>query len=488
MLQSVASDPAEVQAVSRQLEAMHFQRADVQRAIADVCQLRSSSTFSSPLVNFSTAHNLKDAALEYLLLLLPESALPAGFQNKKPTMTARVHVSQDADALSRSWLAQTIHSDTGFPLPLVQEYLSLAKGDEGLCLDLLVQKSLYAADQGLDGLKRRNSDREGVETRRADEILALKSIYPDSVRQQGQRLVIELANGRAHFHVLYHPASTYPSPKVPPTLYCSTPAAGYINMYLTLQAYRILSTDLEPSLTEGHGVLLELLDILNELVPATLANPPSLLEALPRNPGKSTAPAQQPALAATTRPHQSRTQAGPLSSRPIPNNRMAADLEKLSSTSAYQKMLVARSTLPAWSRQQEIVDLIASNRVTLIAGATGSGKTTQVPTYVLDHEIRQGRGADCSIVVTQPRRLAAIGVATRVAEERISDVGQADSLVGYQIRGERKSGRNCRLLFMTTGVLLRTLGSGQSDLRSVSHVVSSEVTPSPALIVFQGRR
>ena len=78
-------------------------------------------------------------------------------------------------------------------------------------------------------------------------------------------------------------------------------------------------------------------------------------------------------------------------------------------------------------------------------------------------------GSTASIVITQPRRLSAIGVAARVSSERLDD-----GSVGYAIRGETKQTDKTKLLFCTTGVLLRRLASGDT-LESVTHVVVDEV-------------
>ena len=96
---------------------------------------------------------------------------------------------------------------------------------------------------------------------------------------------------------------------------------------------------------------------------------------------------------------------------------------------------------------------------------------TQVPQFILDDAIERGRGAVTSIICTQPRRISAIGVATRVAAERCEPLGQT---VGYQIRLESKRSSATRLLFCTTGVLLRRL-HGDKGLQGVSHVIVDEV-------------
>lgn len=80
-----------------------------------------------------------------------------------------------------------------------------------------------------------------------------------------------------------------------------------------------------------------------------------------------------------------------------------------------------------------------------------------------------GHGAEASIIVTQPRRISAVSVAARVSSERIDD-----GSVGYTVRGETKHSQATKLLFCTTGVVLRRLGSGD-QLKDVTHVVVDEV-------------
>ena len=90
--------------------------------------------------------------------------------------------------------------------------------------------------------------------------------------------------------------------------------------------------------------------------------------------------------------------------------------------------------------------------------------------FVLDELIATNQGARASIIVTQPRRLSAIGVAARVSAERLDD-----GSVGYAIRGESKHGPRTKILFCTTGVVLRRLGSGDK-LSDVTHVIVDEVS------------
>jgi len=101
--------------------------------------------------------------------------------------------------------------------------------------------------------------------------------------------------------------------------------------------------------------------------------------------------------------------------------------------------------LPISARKDEIVEAIGNHRVVVIAGDTGSGKTTQLPKMCLE----AGRGRNRLIGCTQPRRIAAVAVAERVAEE-LADPGR----VGYKIRFRDRTSRQTRIKFMTDGVLL----------------------------------
>ncbi|XP_074556601.1 DExH-box ATP-dependent RNA helicase DExH1 [Curcuma longa] len=134
-------------------------------------------------------------------------------------------------------------------------------------------------------------------------------------------------------------------------------------------------------------------------------------------------------------------------------------------------MLAFRERLPAYKMKDEFLTTVAENQVLVVSGETGCGKTTQLPQFILEQEIEQLRGADCSIICTQPRRISAISVATRIASERGESIGET---VGYQIRLEAKSSKQTRLLFCTTGVLLRRLVQ-EPDLAGVSHILVDEI-------------
>src|SRR5215467_7610799 len=123
--------------------------------------------------------------------------------------------------------------------------------------------------------------------------------------------------------------------------------------------------------------------------------------------------------------------------------------------------------LPVSQRKDEIAEVIRDHQVVVIAGETGSGKTTQIPKICLE----LGRGVDGQIGHTQPRRLAARTVAERIAEELGSPLGEA---VGYQVRFTDVSARDTLVKLMTDGILLNELARDR-DLRRYDTLIIDEV-------------
>jgi ATP-dependent RNA helicase TDRD9 len=125
--------------------------------------------------------------------------------------------------------------------------------------------------------------------------------------------------------------------------------------------------------------------------------------------------------------------------------------------------------LPILASKDEILMAISENPVIILQGDTGCGKTTQVPQYILDECYR--KQTDCNIVVTQPRKIAAISNGKRVAFERNCNVG---TLVGYQVGLKAKYDEQTRILYCTTGVLLQKLISSKT-MKAYTHVILDEV-------------
>ena len=115
-------------------------------------------------------------------------------------------------------------------------------------------------------------------------------------------------------------------------------------------------------------------------------------------------------------------------------------------TEEYYKLLEKRKLLPVWSSKNKILDLVEKNRIVIIQGETGSGKTTQIPQFLLESGYYGG------IVCTQPRRVAAMSIAKRVSQEMEVELGKQ---VGYTVRFDDKTSNDTLIKYATDGLLLK---------------------------------
>ncbi|KAI4117053.1 MAG: hypothetical protein LQ345_002635 [Seirophora villosa] len=145
-----------------------------------------------------------------------------------------------------------------------------------------------------------------------------------------------------------------------------------------------------------------------------------------------------------------------------------------SSTPSFTSMLQQRKCLPIWAFKDEILQTMSKHPVIIICGETGCGKSTQVPSFILEHELSWGKA--CRVYCTEPRRISAISLARRVSEElgeRKNEVGTSRSLIGYAIRLESRLVRETRLVYATTGIVIRMLES--DGLQEITHLILDEV-------------
>ncbi|MGH0122982.1 UNVERIFIED_CONTAM: hypothetical protein FKN15_077636 [Acipenser sinensis] len=153
------------------------------------------------------------------------------------------------------------------------------------------------------------------------------------------------------------------------------------------------------------------------------------------------------------------------------NSKLCRQFRNKQSSRRFLSMLQERQKLPAWQEKKNILEMLSRSQVLVVSGMTGCGKTTQIPQFILDDTLKGPAGKVANIICTQPRRISAISVAERVAQERAERLG---TTVGYQIRLETVKSSATRLLYCTAGVLLRRL-EGDTDLRGVTHVIVDEV-------------
>jgi pre-mRNA-splicing factor ATP-dependent RNA helicase DHX15/PRP43 len=113
-------------------------------------------------------------------------------------------------------------------------------------------------------------------------------------------------------------------------------------------------------------------------------------------------------------------------------------------TAKYFEILRKRRDLPVWRQQEEFAQTLRSHQTLVLVGETGSGKTTQIPQFVVDSGFLSKKMCVC----TQPRRVAAMSVARRVADEMDVNIGEE---VGYSIRFEEATGSKTFLKYSTDG-------------------------------------
>ncbi|KAJ8084151.1 hypothetical protein PM082_002918 [Marasmius tenuissimus] len=161
---------------------------------------------------------------------------------------------------------------------------------------------------------------------------------------------------------------------------------------------------------------------------------------------------------------------------------LKASFQSRQALPAYQEMLQTRNKLPIAQYRDEIINILEESQVLVLSGETGCGKSTQVPTFILEDQLSKGK--PCKVYCTEPRRISAISLAQRVSRELgepANVVGTGNSLVGYSIRLESNTTKNTRLAFVTNGIALRMLegGSGHGGqgtaFDEITHIVIDEV-------------
>ena len=126
----------------------------------------------------------------------------------------------------------------------------------------------------------------------------------------------------------------------------------------------------------------------------------------------------------------------------------AADRERAAAATERERVAADRAALPIFPYRSDLLAAVEAHQVLIIVGETGSGKTTQIPQYLVE----AGYGAAGAVGCTQPRRVAAMSVAARVASEVGTKLGDR---VGYSIRFEDCTSDATQIKYMTDGMLLR---------------------------------
>ncbi|KAJ1528629.1 hypothetical protein ONE63_007024 [Megalurothrips usitatus] len=316
--------------------------------------------------------------------------------------------------------------------------------------------------------------RFGDKCRFSHQLMASKENHEPAAEEEDKQFILEIR---------FPPGSKYP---VEPPLLCISTQFHYFPPALSLRITSRLIAEAKDCAEQGFPSIYTLIDLLQN-------QPSEVLEHLNKI-GEAFPDPNQPLFGSNVESEEETNEledtiddtnvnvpmrrqrkiSANLIERQRQDERLARNFLDKRKNELYEKSLKDRRHLPAWQKMPEILEAIKNFQVVVICGETGCGKSTQVPQFLLDDWLLNyslDKQRTCEIICTQPRRLSAIGVAERVADERVEKIGGS---IGYQIRLESKMSSQTRLLFCTTGILLRRF-ENDPELRSVSHIVVDEV-------------
>ncbi|KAK5167668.1 putative ATP-dependent RNA helicase ucp12 [Saxophila tyrrhenica] len=404
----------------------------------------------------------REECLEWLLIHVPEDDLPkwALPENYLAGVSLASGDLRKEGKLKRLCAA-------GYPTEVAADALEKCSGDEAKAAELL-QSQLLEVEPDSSEASQASSETWD------EELVTLEAILGDRFTNHDRicTISLELSIPAGKPVLLRARPPTLGYPEALPILSIEAELPAYIRLSILKRCLNFAATSLK-----GEQMLYSIVDWLEAEVPAIIDKPGKLSDIA----SATSAPSD------TSRQAVSRTKARRRMPNPISwAQNTPASVQVMNAWQAKQatpeqtRMIEARQKLPAWRLQDAIVSSVNSNQVTIISGETGSGKSTQGVQFVLDDMIKRCFGAQANIICTQPRRISALGLADRVADERCGRVGDE---VGYAIRGESKHKPGItKLQFVTTGVLLRRLqtsgGSPEDVVKSladVSHIVIDEV-------------
>ncbi|KAK5630812.1 hypothetical protein RRF57_006527 [Xylaria bambusicola] len=445
----VKMPPSQKEAIVKELSSSGFRSAHVEEAV-DECKDREET-------------------LEWLLVHVPEDDLPRWALPESYAAGISVAVVSD---LKREAAIKRL-SQSGYSAELCKRLYEQYNQDEGRTAEAL-QDSLISS--GSDSTLPKATAEEPLifgtpEECWADEMESLSSVFGDHFKRISDEVcqvtIESVKNGLKkdiETFAQFRRSSRYPS-EVIVSLISDLPS------YIKLSVLKKTLGYLAESLSEEPMKIYFAIDWIQQHINAIIEKPGRLRDIS----GVASA-------AVEVRNTHSVKQRRSRHPKPLPREvdpRSREQWLRLQETAALKEMLRQRQKLPAWQVRDQVVNTVLQSQVTIIAGETGSGKSTQSVQFILDDLYSKGLGNATNIICTQPRRISALGLADRVAEERCSQVGNE---VGYSIRGENKTSPQTKITFVTTGVLLRRLQTSggrtqdvEASLADVSHIVIDEV-------------
>ncbi|KZT69049.1 P-loop containing nucleoside triphosphate hydrolase protein [Daedalea quercina L-15889] len=449
----------DAQPLLQQLTALGFNPTQTRDAIATLSQV---SPITSALLHSNPP---LQACIEYLILQVPECDLPKRFlptlNSSNPFVTA-AHAG--SDSLKTRWVEEKAIKECGWPAHVVKECMS----DEALASNwelLLSALNRRLLGDDWQNLPQEQSSAQYYESIDEDELEMF------SARIENNQLAIPLPVAPFKLVIIMSPDGKLRR-DYPPAMYIvSSSLPAYIRLHLISKLLVALKAGSLPE--EGESLVMGAVRLLEEeWVSVEDIGSPDMATVL-----RNLTPEEYQTIvthgAETDSPTTTTRRGGRKRATRKRDDRSDArvreDFVAIMRNDKYSQILTGRQKLPAFPARDTFLSMLERNRCIVVVGETGCGKTTQLPQFVLDSLILADQGSRASIIVTQPRRLSAIGVAARVSAERLDD-----GSVGYAIRGESKQDHKTKLLFCTTGVVLRRIGSGDK-LDDVTHIIVDEV-------------
>lgn len=409
----------------------------------------------------------REETLEWLLIHVPEDDLPRWALPGSYSAGVSVAATQD---LRREAAVKRL-SQSGYSAELCRKLYDEKGGDEGITAEAL-QHFLLSSGDDLANVTSEEPFISGTpEECWNDEMESLSSVFGEHFKRLSDdvcQIRIESVRNGPKKDVETH-AQFRKSPRYPSEVVVSVVAD--LPSYIKLSVVKKTLAYLIESLSEEPMKIYFAVDWMQQNINTIIENPGRLRDI-----------SGVASTAAETRhviPVKQRSARHPKPLSWTVDTRSREEWQRRQDNPALKNMLAQRQKLPAWQAKDLVISTVSKSQVTIIAGETGSGKSTQSVQFILDDLYSKGFGNATSIICTQPRRISALGLADRVSDERCSRLGQE---VGYTIRGENKTSPQTKITFVTTGVLLRRLqtSGGRTEdvvasLADVSHVVIDEV-------------
>ena len=387
-----ATPSLDVESLAAQLTTLGFRPAHVASALsalqAAYARLDSSSTSTSdPLVMSLAILSPLEAAIEWLLLHLPEDDLPPRYRTSASSSDFVTGASKDG-GLVKGWMVDKLVKKAGFPRKAVERVLH-DETRESVVLDILGRRLCgweedeegWAVSEVADhpGDDMAQSERDAA---RNEELVVLEALLGERIRKTSAseyEIDIERPESTTSLilHVVMDEDSPYPSaqyPNRPPAFYISSETVpSYMRLHLhasLLQSFRDPDRgDLRSILESGAGgAVLSMVELLETALPEVIADPPDIgtvtqylvpqVEEMTREVSDRTA-------------MQRKKESKPVRLKPVTAKDHAAvkaARERMSQDAGYEKMMIERRRLPAWAEKDRITDALNKNRVLVVVG------------------------------------------------------------------------------------------------------------------------